>query len=82
MQASLRQQSDHAMLISWSDPTRGHFGDQRWTSARSRCSGLCILTGSIIRRGDPVYKRQRRDASRKITGIEMILAVALERVAV
>jgi hypothetical protein len=78
---AVERQNDRAMLVSWSDATRGRFADQRWVSAKSRCAGRCVLTGGVIRRGDPVYKPQRRGPSRTAIGAGMILAVALERLA-
>ncbi|CAB3676737.1 hypothetical protein LMG24238_02400 [Paraburkholderia sediminicola] len=78
---AVERQNDRAMLLSWSDATRGHFGDQRWISAKSRCKGRCVLTGSVIRRGDTVYRLQRRGSGCTTIGSEMILAVALGRMA-
>jgi hypothetical protein len=78
---TVERQNDRAMLISWSDATRGHFAEQRWVSAKSRCRGRCVMTGDEIRRGDPIYKPQRGGAKCTAIGSGMILAAALERVA-
>lgn len=77
----VERQNDHSMLVSWSDATRGHFADQRWVSSKSRRGGLCVLTGNVIRKGDPVYRPQRRRKSRTPSGSVMVLAAALERMA-
>jgi hypothetical protein len=78
---TVERQNDRAMLISWSDATRGHFAEQRWVSGKSRCRGRCAMTGVEIRRGDPVYKPQRRGPKCTAIGSGMILAAALERMA-
>ena len=76
---AVEPQPDCSLLLSWSDATRGHFADQRWVCAKSRCEGWCALTGHVIRRGDPVYKPQRRGAPCPALCSGMILAVALQR---
>jgi hypothetical protein len=78
---AVEKQSDRSMLISWSDATRGHFSEQRWVSATARTSGLCALTGHAIRRGDSVYRPQRRGALCPVNCSGMILAAVLERMA-
>jgi hypothetical protein len=78
---AVERQNDRAMLVSWSDATLGHFADQRWVSSKSRSGGRCVLTGGQIRRGDTVYKPQRRGAKCTGLGSGMIIAAELERMA-
>ncbi|WP_201698606.1 DUF3331 domain-containing protein [Paraburkholderia hiiakae] len=75
---SVERQSDRSMLVSWSDSTLGHFADQRWVGSKSRHKGRCALSGCLIRRGDPIYRPQRRGLVCLSFGPEMILARVLE----
>ena len=79
---AVEKQSEHSMLVSWSDSTRCRYIDQRWTSGRSRRSGHCALSGRAIRRGDMIYKPQWRGEHPPANGAEMILADELERMVV
>lgn len=73
------RQTDSSVLVSWSDPTRCRYDEQRWISARSRALGRCALTGMTIRPGDAIYKPQWRGAKRPANYREMILAAELDR---
>ncbi|MDR0241704.1 MAG: DUF3331 domain-containing protein [Burkholderia sp.] len=75
------RQTDSSVLVSWSDPTRCRYGEQRWISAKARARGCCALTGQPIRIGDAIYKPQWRGAKRPANCGEMILASALHHFA-
>jgi hypothetical protein len=68
--------SETCAKIAWSDPTRCCYGDQVWRAARARRSGVCVLSGEPIRRGDDVF---RPSPGRQfiVNGNAMILASAL-----
>ncbi|WP_269502858.1 DUF3331 domain-containing protein [Burkholderia sp. IMCC1007] len=78
---AVERQTDSSMLVSWSDPTRCRYDEQRWISAKARGRGLgrCALTGQPIRAGDAIYKPQWRGEKRPANCREMILAAALEQ---
>ncbi|MPV57442.1 hypothetical protein CFB46_31180 [Burkholderia sp. HI2761] len=78
---AVERQTDSSMLVSWSDPTRCRYDEQRWISAKARGPGLgrCALTGQPIRTGDAIYKPQWRGEKRPANCREMILATALEQ---
>lgn len=65
-------------LISWSDPTRGHYVEQVWIFTAARNMGHCALTGRHIRKGDPVYKPWLKGMSKPFNGSDMILAAELD----
>ncbi|WP_293040001.1 DUF3331 domain-containing protein [Paraburkholderia sp.] len=48
-------------------------------SAKSRSRGHCALTGCSIRRGDRVYRPQRRGENFPLSYGEMILAASLDK---
>ncbi|MFJ1211717.1 DUF3331 domain-containing protein [Burkholderia pyrrocinia] len=73
------RQTDSSVLISWSDPTRCRYDEQRWISAKSRALGRCALTGITIHTGDAIYKPQWRGAKRPANYREVILASELDR---
>jgi hypothetical protein len=78
---SVEQQADSSLLVSWSDPTRCRYDEQRWIAAKSRIRGRCALGGQAIEVGDRVYKPQWRGARRPANSAEMILADELDRIA-
>jgi hypothetical protein len=76
---ALERTDDYALLISWSDATRGHYAYQRWVIGTSRGRGRCALSGGEIRRGDAIYRPQWRGPWCPANGADMILAAALDR---
>jgi hypothetical protein len=76
---ALERTDDYALLISWSDATRGHYAYQRWVIGTSRGRGRCALSGCTIRRGDSIYRPQWRGPCCPANGADMILAAALDR---
>ena len=51
--------SNHVALVSWGDPQRGRHGDQIWIACTSKENSICILTGSNIVKGDPIFSPRR-----------------------
>ncbi|WP_278651131.1 DUF3331 domain-containing protein [Burkholderia lata] len=76
---AVERQTDSSVLVSWSDPTRCRYDEQRWISAKSRSLGRCALTGQTIRTGDAIYKPQWRGSRRPANCWEAILASELDR---
>ncbi|AOI67226.1 hypothetical protein WS98_13255 [Burkholderia territorii] len=76
---AVERQTDSSVLISWSDPTRCRYDEQRWISAKSRALGRCALTGTTVRPGDAIYKPQWRGAKRPANYREVIIASELDR---
>jgi hypothetical protein len=66
-------------IIAWRDPTECRYGEQRWRGGVARAKGTCALTGRIIKRGDAIYRPQRRVPPPANTGA-MILAEAVNAV--
>ncbi|WP_144109867.1 DUF3331 domain-containing protein [Paraburkholderia sp. BCC1886] len=70
--AALRAPSSHVLVevverlsvstiaVIWQDATRCCYIDQVWHSCRARSMGYCALTGTLIRRGDFIYKPRVR----------------------
>ncbi|AJY10967.1 DUF3331 domain-containing protein [Burkholderia dolosa] len=73
------RQTDSSVLVSWSDPTRCRYDEQRWIAAKARARGRCALTGQPIGPGDAIYKPQWRGAKRPANCREMIVASALDQ---
>lgn len=66
-------------IIAWRDPTECRYGEQRWRGGVARSRGTCALTGRIIRRGDAIYRPQRRVPPPANAGA-MILSEAVQAV--
>ena len=49
-------------LISWVEPGRCHYGEQRWCRRYARASGVRVVSQRAIRRGDPVFRPTDRPA--------------------
>ncbi|MGU7772672.1 DUF3331 domain-containing protein [Burkholderia sp. MR1-5-21] len=79
---AVERQTDSSVLVSWSDPTRCRYDEQRWISAKSRLRGCCALSGQVIHTGDAIYKPQWRGGKRPANCTEMILATELDRLVV
>jgi hypothetical protein len=76
---ALEMSDDCALIISWSDATRGRYAYQRWVIGTSRGKGCCALSGCTIYRGDRVYRPQWRGGYCPANCAEMILAEAIGR---
>ncbi|RAS29780.1 DUF3331 domain-containing protein [Paraburkholderia bryophila] len=63
------------LVVDWSDACRGHCGEQEWRMVAAPTSGRCAFSGAEIRKGDPVFKPKRSQASPNAD--EMILASAV-----
>jgi hypothetical protein len=76
---ALEMSDDYALIICWSDATRGRYAYQRWVIGTSRGKGCCALSGCAIYRGDRVYRPQWRGGYCPANCAEMILAAAIRR---
>lgn len=65
--------------IAWRDPTECRYGEQRWRGGVARARGTCALTGRVIKRGDAIYRPQRRVPPPANAGA-MILSDAVQAV--
>lgn len=64
------------VTIAWRDSTHCSYGDQLWHVSHARRSGICVMSGRAIRRGDLVYQ-PRRSRPRPLNDGAMILASVL-----
>lgn len=55
-EVSILECDDEHLWVRWLEPGRCHYGEQRWSVAFARCIGKCALSGTLIRRGDRVFK--------------------------
>ncbi|WP_081436601.1 DUF3331 domain-containing protein [Burkholderia lata] len=76
---AVERQTGSEVLVSWHDPTRCRYDEQRWTSAKARGRGTCALSGRLIRIGDEIYKPLWRGAKPPANASAMIIATELER---
>ncbi|WP_133647768.1 DUF3331 domain-containing protein [Paraburkholderia flava] len=67
------------ILISWSDSTLGRYHDQLWRAGFAHSSGVCGLTGAVVRRGDPVFRPVGRLRDKPVNVFDVILAVGVGR---
>jgi hypothetical protein len=67
-----------SISITWHDSTAACYAEQLWMRRAARSSGLCALTGMMVRRGDSVYSPASRAAIRPLNCTQMILAAAVE----
>ncbi|WP_052408717.1 DUF3331 domain-containing protein [Paraburkholderia acidipaludis] len=79
---ALEMSDDYALIICWSDATRGRYAYQRWVIGTSRGRGCCALSGRTIYRGDRVYRPQWRGGYCPANSAEMILAAAIRRMGI
>jgi len=75
---SVERNERRCAVISWSDPTRGHYVEQVWIAAAARGNGCCALTGRQISKGDSIYRPQLKGMPKPFNGSDMILALELE----
>lgn len=66
-------------IIAWRDPTECRYGEQRWRGGVARSKGTCALTGRAIKRGDAIYRPQRR-VPPPVNAGAMILSDAVQAV--
>jgi hypothetical protein len=75
----LERQGPTAATVSWSDPTTGCYGEQRWRRDVARKSGVCAMSGQTIAKRDAVYRPRRvQPTPRNIEA--MILASVMETI--
>ncbi|WP_321916171.1 MULTISPECIES: DUF3331 domain-containing protein [unclassified Paraburkholderia] len=70
--------ANSSFTLSWSDPTRCSYREQVWKRAIARKSGVCVLSGERIKRGDAVFRPLARRYMVPLNSGAMILAVSLE----
>jgi hypothetical protein len=66
------------ITLSWNDPTRCSYRGQLWRYATARKSGICVLSGQPIRRGDGIFRPQFRTANAPRNRDAMILAAWID----
>ncbi|MFM0226918.1 DUF3331 domain-containing protein [Paraburkholderia dipogonis] len=64
--------------VIWNEPNC-RYGYQTWRAAVSRVSGVCVISGKLIRRGDMVFKPQARPVP--LNAHAMILQSVVDRLA-
>ncbi|ABE30079.1 hypothetical protein Bxe_A2895 [Paraburkholderia xenovorans LB400] len=64
--------------VVWNEPNC-RYGYQTWRAAVSRVSGVCVISGTRIRRGDLVFKPQMRPVP--LNAHAMILQSVVDRIA-
>jgi hypothetical protein len=64
--------------VTWSEPSC-RYGYQTWRAVISRVSGVCVLSGKAIRRGDIVFRPQARPIPLNVDA--MILASVVDGLA-
>ncbi|CAB3794616.1 hypothetical protein LMG27177_03682 [Paraburkholderia fynbosensis] len=64
--------------VIWNEPNC-RYGYQTWRAAVSRVSGVCVISGKAIRRGDIVFKPQLRPVP--LNAHAMILQSVVDRLA-
>ncbi|MBU7439725.1 DUF3331 domain-containing protein [Paraburkholderia fungorum] len=70
--------SGSSLSVRWSDPLRGHMGEQIWHRVVARESSRCALTGMPVKRGDRVYRPRNRGRSTAFNADRVIHAAAIE----
>ncbi|MEX3981075.1 DUF3331 domain-containing protein [Paraburkholderia sp. EG287A] len=70
--------ANSSFTLSWSDPTRCSYREQVWKRAIARKSGICVLSGEHIKRGDAVFRPLARRYKVPLNSGAMILAASLE----
>lgn len=64
-------------VLSWSDPTRCHYGHQPWQKTVAKRPGICAWSGGPVRCGDAIFRPATR-GSKPSNGSAMILAIYIE----
>lgn len=67
------------VTIAWRDPTSCFYGAQVWRAANAKVSGVCVLSGQRIRRGDRIFHPQRSKPA-PVNARAMILESALDAI--
>ncbi|MBP0589414.1 DUF3331 domain-containing protein [Paraburkholderia sp. LEh10] len=66
-------QTTSTIHVSWSNPTLGRYEAQTWRAGLARMSGVCVLTGALIYKGDAVFRPLLRTRTDPANAHEMIL---------
>lgn len=75
----LERQGAATATIAWHDATRCSYGYQTWQVTRARHSGVCAMSGRVVRRGDEIFK-PRLYRQQALNAGEMILASVLRTI--
>jgi hypothetical protein len=70
--------SPRTATVSWSDPQGCKYGEQVWRLAAAKRSGICVLTGQPVARGEAIYRPSRTNPP-PMNANAMMLAAALEK---
>lgn len=73
----LDRPSPLSVVLSWSDPTRCHYGYQSWLKSVAKRAGVCAWSGGPIRCGDAIFRPAIR-GNKPSNVSAMILAVYIE----
>ncbi|WP_374956940.1 DUF3331 domain-containing protein [Paraburkholderia sp. BL18I3N2] len=65
------------VTVFWSDALSGHYSDQMWRLGRSQVTAVCVLTGTPILIGDPIFRPHCRGRSTPGNRDAMIRADAI-----
>jgi hypothetical protein len=71
--------SERSLTIVWHDSTACSYVDQRWSRSKSNSPGVCALSGTIICRGQDIFRPSRSKPPPANAGA-MILVSALPAV--
>lgn len=75
----LDRPSSDTVLVSWSSSIGCRYGEQTWRKVVARKSGVCILSGHLIVRGDPVFRPKRTRNAMCSNSTAMIKASSVDR---
>ena len=75
----LDRPSSDTVLVSWSSSIGCRYGEQTWRKVVARKSGVCILSGHLIVRGDSVFRPKRMRNAMCSNSMAMIKASSVDR---
>jgi hypothetical protein len=73
----LERTSSSTITIAWRDSTSCSYGAQIWMVAKAKVSGVCAMSGALIKRGDRIF-HPRHSKPAPINATAMILASAID----
>ncbi|PVX85914.1 DUF3331 domain-containing protein [Paraburkholderia unamae] len=73
----IERPTPYVASVTWTDSTSCHYGEQLWTCAKARRSGVCVLSGESIQRGDEVFRPLRRRRQMPANAGFMMLAASV-----
>jgi hypothetical protein len=75
----LDRPSSDTVLVSWSSSIGCRYGEQTWRKVVARKSGVCILSGHLIVRGDSVFRPKRTRNAMCSNWMAMMKASSVDR---